>query len=263
MHFSYNKSLLALLSGLFLTTNYLPAEESDDLAENLSLEEEHISVRSRYMAPEKREIMNRRRASEAEEESQQEEPSPFFRKASLASISDQSQFRIASPVLENPRFQLSSYPVNCHWLTSISDTGRTIEMEDGSHWEILGGDQYAMAYWRRGDNLVITPNYDWFSPGDYFITNKTNHSYVRANLYVGPLAFGQYSHWIVAIDHISGHVTLENGVTWCVYGKDNYIFRDWEVNDHIILGLYDNWFHSFDHILINANMDTHVRAKQY
>lgn len=263
MKFSYPKSLLTLLSGLCLMAGSLIANDPDTPTEDLPLTEDHIPVRSRHMALEKRESMDRRRANEREQVEGEEEKAPLYRQAKLIGNSHQSQFRLAPNALEKPQFQLSSYPTNCHWLTSIGDTGKTLEMEDGSHWEIVSADQYMLNYWRRGDNLVVTPNYDWFSSGDYFITNKNSNSYVRANLHIGPLAFGQYSHWIVAIDHMSGHITLENGVTWCIYAKDSYVFREWEVNDHIIIGLYNNWFHSFDHILINVNMDTHVRAKQY
>ncbi|MBS0652846.1 MAG: hypothetical protein JSR39_04875 [Verrucomicrobia bacterium] len=244
-------------------TASLSADAVDSTQENVPSMEEHVSVRSRPLDEEKREVMNRQRAIEREQDDAQDDLSSLYRRANLMTNSNQSQFRFAPRIAEKAQFQLAAYPTNCHWLTSISDTGRTIEMEDGSHWEIVTADQYVLNFWRRSDSLVVTPNYNWFSTGDYYITNKSNNTYVRANLYIGPMAFGQYSHWIVAIDHVSGHVTLENGVTWCIASKDAYIFREWEVNDHIILGVYDAWFNSFDHILINVNMDSHVRAKQY
>ena len=156
-----------------------------------------------------------------------------------------------------------SYPACCHVLLGINSMARSVELEDGSHWEVIVTDQHVLDYWRRNDSLVITPNYNWFSSGDYYLTNRNNGSFVRANLYEGPKSFGKYSHWIIAIDHASGHVTLEDGMTWCIAGKDDYILKEWEVNDHIILGVYDNSFYSYDHILINVKMDTHARAKQY
>lgn len=259
----HKKYLLTLLSGLSLISASLTANNLETAHDNSPTIEEHVSVRSRSIDEEKREVMNRLRAIEREQEEGQDSSPSLYRRANLKINAEQSQFRFAPRYAEKIQLQLVTYPTNCHWLTSISDTGKTIEMEDGSHWEIMGADQYILSYWRRSDSLVITPNYNWFSNGDYYITNKSNNTYVRANLYIGPMAFGQYSHWIVAIDHVSGHVTLENGITWCVASKDSYIFREWEVNDHIIIGVYDAWFNSFDHILINVNMDTHVRAKQY
>ncbi len=264
MNYLHNKFLLGCLSAFSLTTSALSADVEDNLKEIPPITEEHVPVRSRDLDPEKREVINRQRAIDSEREDAENAHSGLYRRASLNVDQHSAQFRIAPSTTERPQFQLTaSYPTSCHWLTSISDTGRTIEMEDGSHWEVTSSDQYVLNYWRRSDSLVISPNYNWFTSGDYYITNKSNNTYVKANLYIGPMAFGQYSHWIVAIDHVSGHFTLENGVTWCTYGKDSYVFREWEVNDHIVLGTYDNWVHSYDHILINVNMDTHVRARQY
>lgn len=263
MTFLHNKSLLAVLSALSLMGASLSADAFDTSEENAPGMREHVSVRSRPLDEEKRDVINRQRAIERDREDAKDDLPPRYRRANLITHSNQPQFRFAPRMAEKPQFELASYPTYCHWLTSISDTSRTIEMEDGSHWEVVSADQYVLNYWRRSDSLVITPNYNWFSAGDYYITNKSNNSYVRANLYIGPMAFGEYSHWILSIDHASGHLTLENGVTWCVAGKDASIFREWEVNDHIILGVYDAWFNSFDHILINVNMDSHVCAKQY
>ncbi len=268
MIFLHNKSLLTLLSGLSLIAASLSADAVDSTHENVPTMEEHVSVRSRPLDEEKREIINRQRAIERDQENAQDDlSSPYhpslYHRANLKTNSNQSQFRFAPRMAGKLQFQLASYPTYCHWLLSISDTYKTIEMEDGSHWEIVSADDYILTYWRRNDNLVITPNYNWFSTGDYYITNKSNNTYVRANLYIGPMKFGQYSHWIISIDHVTGHVTLENGITWCVAAKDANVFKEWEVNDHIILGVYDTWCNSFDHILINVNMDSHVRAKQY
>ena len=79
-------------------------------------------------------------------------------------------------------------------------------------------------------------------------------------MYVGPLAFGPYSHWITDIDYFGGHVYLENQMVWCVNASDNYVLSDWAVNDHVIFGLYDSWLTPYDHILINVNMDDHLHS---
>lgn len=177
----------------------------------------------------------------------------------------ENQWMLASPRTELPSFTrvAHSYPINCHWLTSISDNNRSIELEDGSHWEISSSDAYTVRNWRREDSLVITPNYSWLSSYNYYITNKTTNTWVKANLYVGPLAHGPFSHWIVDIDYHGGHVYLENQMVWCVNPQDFGMLKEWSVNDHIIFGLYDSWFSPFDHILINVDMDNHIRVKQY
>ena len=169
-----------------------------------------------------------------------------------------------APSLSNYSMPSSNnYPVNSHWLVSISDTEETVELEDGSHWDVSYADRYTLSTWRPYDRVVIAPNYDWFSSKNYYIINKNAKNRIRANLYLNPIEYGEFSHWIVAIDHVAGYVTLENGMVWCVHHKDSYVFREWEVNDHIILGITDNCFASCKHILINANMDSYVRADQY
>ncbi len=239
--------------------------EEESAPSNIETSEEHISVRSRDMESSKRENMQTRRAQEREtEESEDSVAAQAILKRASAKLSE-SSFKLAPREMIRPQFSLTNFtfPVNCHCLTSVADNNRSIELEDGSHWEVSATDAHLIWNWRREDSLVITPNYNWFSNYDYYITNKSNHTFVKANLYVGPLAFGPYSHWIVNIDYSTGHICLENQMIWCINPQDSYLFKDWAINDHVILGVYDSWFSPYDHILINVNMDNHVRGKQY
>lgn len=256
MDLRYNYTLLSLLFGLLSMTTSLSAD-AGYISQHFPLPQERKSyLRSRPLAQEKREAIRQMRAIEREEEDQYDKqfshPGPHSN-PSLCSI---------SPLIA-ALSQIAPHASNSHWVTAISDTNRTIEIEDGSYWEVVEEDRYILNHWKREDQLIITPNYNWFLSGDYYITNKNNNTYVRVELCAEPVPFGPYSHWIVAIDRMSGHITLENGATWCIYSKDNSIFGEWEINDHVIIGVYDNWLHPFNHILINVNMDTHVRAKQY
>lgn len=253
--------LPSLTSLLFLHGPLLADEQAQENAE-VSIEG-HVSVRSREMDPSTSELMENQRDSEDADD--QALTQRTLRKASNKLTSNENQFMLASPRVVRPEFVQASYafPVNCHWLTSISDNSRSLEMEDGSHWEISPSDAYILRGWRREDSLVVTPNTGWLSSYGYYITNKSNNSYVRANLYVGPLAFGPYSHWVVEVDHFGGHIYLENQMIWCVNPQDSHILKDWAVNDHVIFGLYSSWFTPYDHILINVNMNNYIRVKQY
>lgn len=260
-----SKTIIPSLACLLLLNAHLVGEET---AENENTPtEEHVSVRSRDTDPSKRDLMRGMRAREQnEEEGNQPEQRQAIRRAAHKLSSAAPEFMLARrEMMQRPQISLAAavFPTNCHWLISIADNIRSIEMEDGSHWEVSPSDAYIVRNWRREDSLVITPNYNWFSSHDYYITNKTNNTYIKANLYVGPLAFGPYSHWIVDIDYFGGHVYLENQMVWCVNPQDNYVLKDWAVNDHIIFGLYDSWFTPYDHILINVNMDDHIRVKQF
>lgn len=249
----YLLSLLLLNASLFA---------EDATSEEEIIVEEHVTVRSRDTDIKKREYMKDLRAKQLEEDEKQQEARLNLRRASAKMA--EAEFRIAPRQSVRPQISLASYyPVNSHWLTSIADNNFSIEIEDGSHWEVSSSDAFILRRWRRNDPLVITPNYNWLSSYDYYITNKTDGSYVKANLYVGPIDHGPYSHWIVNIDYFGGHVYLENQMVWCVNPQDIYVLRDWVINDHVILGVYDSWFSSYDHILINVNMDDHIRVKQY
>jgi hypothetical protein len=262
------KLILPSLASLLLFNAHLLGEETTAAKEE-AVSEEHVSVRSRELDPSKRELMQGLRTKQREEEEAESKPSheqQTIRRASNKLANSSSQFMLAPrETTTRPQFSFTAYsfPINCHWLVSIADTSRSLELEDGSHWEVSSSDAYILRNWRREDSLIITPNYSWLCSYDYYITNKTNNTYVKANLYVGPLAFGPHSHWIVDIDYFGGHVYLENQMVWCINPQDNYVLKDWAVNDHVIFGLYDSWFSSYDHILINVNMDDHLRVKQY
>lgn len=262
------KFLLPALATLLFFNGYLTADEITQENTEASIEG-HIPVRSREMDPEKREQMQRSRTTQNDEEiNDQAETKLPIKNASHQISSSKNEFMFAPREMTKPEFTLAAYgayafPINCHWLTSIADSSRSFELEDGSHWEVSPSDTYILRNWRREDSLIITPNSSWLSQYDYYVTNKSNNTYVKANLFVGPMAYGPYSHWIVDIDYFGGHVYLENQMVWCVSPQDNYLLKDWAVNDHIIFGLYDSWFSPFDHILINVNMDNHVHVKQY
>src|SRR5271170_6649299 len=77
-------------------------------------------------------------------------------------ISSESQFMLApcniTPL--QPTFAAyNTFPINAHSLRSIGDGYRSLELEDGSHWEVPPSDVYVLQGWKREDSLVITPNY--------------------------------------------------------------------------------------------------------
>jgi hypothetical protein len=266
------KLTLPSLAAILLFNGCLTAEESTE-AQPEAFIEGHVPVRSRDMDPVKRELMERLRAREAEESEKrmQANEQEGVQRASSAMNSSGSQFMFAPLMMSQPKISLASsysygyaFPINCHSLISISDSFHSVEIEDGSHWEISPMDSYVLRNWRRGDSLTITPNSSWLCAYDYYITNKSDNSYVRANLSpIGPKEYGPYSHWIVDIDYFGGHVYLENKMIWCVDPQDMYILKEWQISDHIITGKHNSWFSPYDHILINVNMDNFIHVKQY
>jgi hypothetical protein len=153
--------------------------------------------------------------------------------------------------------------VTTHWVNTIAVDGDSIEMEDGSWWKISSGDSYKVLGWRVNDPLVITPYNTWLSSTSYTITNKNTGSRVKAKLSVGPITYGPNSHWVTSFEPFSGYVCLENNSCWTISSSDLNLLREWALNDTIIIGVNDQWFSSYDFILINVNMNHFVRAKRY
>ena len=255
-----------LLTSLLLCSVSLSADETQTPPIDIESQEQHVQVGTRAADSKRRDLIRQRRAQD-EEEAGSRVPSAegFIQRASSRLAAIDRPFKLAPTTYGQLQVRRAGFPISCHWLVSLSDTNRSLEMEDGSHWEIPYSEAYIVNTWRREDPLVITPNYWWFSSYDYYITNKSTNTYVQANLHpqYGPIAFGPYSHWIVDIDYFGGHVYLENQMVWCVSPEDAYLLRDWVINDHIILGVNDSWFSSYDHILINVATDDHVRVRQY
>jgi hypothetical protein len=248
-----------LTSLLFLSSSW--AEESQPQETSLPVSEERIERRSAALTPEQKLQLKQKRAAEKEDES-----SNFVKKARLTNHRLESEFMLA-PRNALPQVSLANYayyiPDYTHWLSGVGLNGYTLDMEDGTRWDIHPSDTFRLNSWRLNDPIVISPNYSWCSSGDFYITNQNTNTAVRADLVVSPIAFGPYSHWIVSIDYTNGHVYLENGTTWCMSEGDFFVYRNWAVNDHIIMGYNDSFFSPYDRILINFNMDSYVRAKQY
>lgn len=156
-----------------------------------------------------------------------------------------------------------------HWLNAITlldNNEYTLELEDGSQWKVSSYDGSKALNWKTNDPLAITQNSRWFSRHEYRIINKANGASVEATLFLGPILHGEYSRFIVFVDHNRGEVWLNDDTRWDVSFLDASIFRDWAEEDHIILGINSNT--SFfspgnDTLLINVNLNNAIRAKQY
>lgn len=159
------------------------------------------------------------------------------------------------------------YPV------AISALGDTIELNDRSVWLVASSDAKIAMNWARqqeiylanggpGLSVVITPNHSWFSSYQFCLTEQTTGTSVKANLYLGPLYNGLFTHWIVAINYYTQEVCLDDGSIWKLSGLDAGVFNHWLINDTVIIGVNDGFLSSSKpNILINVNTLTYSRAK--
>lgn len=156
-----------------------------------------------------------------------------------------------------------------HWLNAVTilDSGEyTLELGDGSVWKISSYDGSKALNWLIQDPLTITQNNRWFSKHDHRIINKANGTSVEATLFLGPIELGQHSRFIIGIDYNRREILLNDNTQWEVSYLDSSIFKDFALNDYIILGTNSNtsiWDSGSDALLINVNMGTSARGKQF
>lgn len=156
-----------------------------------------------------------------------------------------------------------------HWLTAVTvldNSEYTLELEDGSVWKISSYDGVKALNWRANDPLTITQNNRWFSRHDYRIVNKSNGTSVEATLFLGPIELGEFSRFIIGIDYAKGEILLSDSTQWEISYLDSSIFKDWALNDYIIIGTNSNtsfWDSGSDALLINVNVNNASRAKQF
>ena len=156
----------------------------------------------------------------------------------------------------------STHPGAWQSFNSISPSGTTIELSDGSIWVVNPSDWYLMMDWMYGDTLIITPNHSWFSYYDYCITNQNTNESVRVNLSLGPYYNGPKTHWITRIDYYQRLVILEDGSMWRIASYDEDILSSWLENDTVIIGINDGWLRGDKaNILINVSTVNHVAGR--
>lgn len=160
-------------------------------------------------------------------------------------------------------FPGSGYSYAEHYVNSTSCYGEQVELEDGSVWQISCCDRYKVYDWHHRDPVTVTQNTSWFSSYAYRLINQFTGSSVEANLYLGPVINGLYTHYINYIDYGYGSIMLTDGSRWYISSRDLSIFRYWALDDTVIIGTNSGWDGSCDAILINVTMNNFVRAYQY
>lgn len=155
------------------------------------------------------------------------------------------------------------YPPSCHWMTAMSVMGDSLELEDGAVWKT---DQNALGdifYWSSSDPLVLTQNQEWFSAFQYKLLNLTTGGSVPVNLFLGPVLANCHAKFLSHFDFQQGIAFLTDGTRWEICPRDFSQFCQWILNDCILIGSNNGWESNYDSILINSNMNHHVRARQF
>jgi len=242
----YHKLTMKLIAAMGLLICSFP---TNGHAGTLSIEdnsssEEHIPVGERRISHDEFIEIQANRALRAKERLDEDD---LVRKEISSSSEDSEE-------LISKKIYYSSHQGVFHRPIAVSPFGDMVTLEDGSIWQVKGGDCIKTLDWLAGDSLIILPNHAWFSSYQYVILNQNTGAKVKVNLSLGPIYNGIYTHWIVAIDYYNSELCLEDGSIWKISGSDSKTMNKWMPNDTIILGINDSWFSSKPNILINVNM---------
>ena len=142
---------------------------------------------------------------------------------------------------------------------AVSLFGDTVELEDGSIWNVCSYDRYKTLDWMTSDLIIVVPNQTWFSSYNYKMININTGAEVQVNLAFWPVFNGIFTHWIIAIDRINLEICLEDGSVWSISSWDRSTFNEWLPNDTVIIGHNNGLFkQSNPNILINVRKDNFV-----
>lgn len=214
-------------------------------------DEEHAEVGKRPLPPEKREELAMQMYDEvAIEDEESEEVAEF-------GPSDEAKCGLLDPVVYFPEY--------CHWMTARSVLCDYIDLEDGSKWFVSPYDRYKIKYWDADEPIMITQNTAWFSSQKFKLVNKNTGNSVEADLSLGPLIGGKFTHFIAGIDVAKGIIVLEDGSYWEIYSGDLYKTKiygyEWILDDNVIIGVNSGYKSSyFGYILINVPTNEFVRV---
>lgn len=164
-------------------------------------------------------------------------------------------------------------PISAHGLVSISAYEDTLELEDGSLWQVSTYDGRKAKRWYVDDVLSITQNTRWFSSYYYRITNRHTGASIEANLTQGPFINGRLTYYVTEFDTTRGIVTLstpERSTRWEIHPSDVPAFQMWDFTQPIPVILGDNndytgyGDYKWECLLINVKQSKkYIRAHQF
>jgi len=166
----------------------------------------------------------------------------------------------------------TSHPGGLHTSVSFTANGDEIILEDGSVWEVNKEDTYKVMHWSSTDQVVITPNDDFFSKYDHnwrpkFIFRIANTKLqisvaVRLKTFISPIYHSVYNHRLASYNDYERMIWLEDGSAWRIDSWDFEICKKWAIGHTLIIGINDGFLASWSpNILICGDRNEFVRCK--
>ena len=225
------------------------------------IQAKNVQVGSQPLPLEVLETMEEARTAEA----LLEEETEFQLAGLIIPIKHQNEITLAS----NTATAASYSPAMYHWIEEFPDEN-LLKLEDGSEWIFDAGDALVVDAWKAGAPIVVSPKgrFLWGSNYAYVMTNRDTSESVSVNLFDGPVAFGNQTTWIGAVDWVNGRLHVRNAkgerTVWEVAPSDIYLLKEWSSEQSLIIGENTSWLWSLsdhNHIIINVNMNHFIRAR--
>lgn len=214
-------------------------------------------------------------------------------------ILEQKQAFVATRKKLKTKALLSSIPTryfleDTHSFISGSTHRKTLVLEDGSTWRVENSDVKKILNWKSGlprenltledlhnrelvinnkkkkkpDILFITQNGSWLSNYPIKIINYTRNESIEVGLIPGgePIKDGKYTNTLMGLDRDESIIYLqglENNTVWDLCEADYMTYRNWAIEDRIIIGINSGYRTSYTHILFNADTQSWVRVKPH
>lgn len=150
-------------------------------------------------------------------------------------------------------------PSSIHSITKLSQSEESIELDDGSVWEVSLYDGRKASYWQSGQAVSLTQNTKWFSSYYYRLIDCNTGSYIEINLRQAT----DKTPTISEVELSRNSLILSDRTHWKIIPEDSATLSNWTLQDPILIG--DNCENSeWENILINAKKPTQfIRAHQF
>ncbi len=125
-------------------------------------------------------------------------------------------------------------------LDKVSPLNESIELDDGSIWQISFYDWPKIRHWTDHEMITITQNTVRFSNYPYRIVNRKTGASVEALLSEGPIRFGPNTTYVDSFDSDRAALCLSNGSIWKIHPKSLSIAKKWDMSQPIALIIGDN-----------------------
>ncbi len=163
--------------------------------------------------------------------------------------------------------QIAAYEEPYRLIAAKDQYGRTVELDDGAIWSVLGSEsQKAASTWRVNDSVVIHPTlFPLWSGTQFYLFNERTRTSANVSLTANPYAGTVTQVQINYIDYVRGDLHIIDGAgrsTYCRVNPKFYTeFSRWRIGNTILVGsnqdCYAGWLSDYPYILINVERKNH------